>query len=210
MLLTVFPPWKVAVKNLPIVASFNKSGEICPFRGPSTRTLRCRQVRAGEDAFLVLATDGVTGTLDDCEIVEAIGECGGDPERAAKTLTEQALNYGSHDNLTAVVVALGAWGRRPRRVRPPAAVPFSIGRSVFGPRYNWAARASCPAGPARLARGRLLCRARVIVFALVQPGFRSSLTAAADTFLISRYLRSAPGFRYGFRVTSSFRVKFYG
>lgn len=58
-----------------------------------------------EDRFLIIACDGLWDVIDDqeaCEIVKDIG----DPNEAAKTLVRCALENGTTDNVTAMVVFL--------------------------------------------------------------------------------------------------------
>ena len=61
-----------------------------------------------EDAFIVLHTDGVSYVMSDSEMADLVGVCA-DPEQGANVLTSCALQYGSHDNVTAIVVPLMAW-----------------------------------------------------------------------------------------------------
>lgn len=63
-------------------------------------------------SFLVLMSDGVSGTLSDQEIVDVIKEAK-TPEQGAKSVVEYA-NEVSHngDNATCLVVRLGGWERR--------------------------------------------------------------------------------------------------
>ncbi|KAL1877543.1 hypothetical protein VTK73DRAFT_8601 [Phialemonium thermophilum] len=65
-----------------------------------------------EYSFLVLATDGVTGTLSDQEIVDVIKEAR-TPEQGAREVVEYANEISSDgDNATCLVVRLGGWERR--------------------------------------------------------------------------------------------------
>lgn len=57
------------------------------------------------DVFL-LTTDGVHEYVDAGFIVATLKGCAGDPERAARTLVEEAFRRGSPDNLTVQVVAV--------------------------------------------------------------------------------------------------------
>lgn len=70
-------------------------------------------LRPAEYAFLVLVSDGVSGHLEDQEIVDIVKEAK-TPAEAADALvgfaTETAT--GSADNATALVVRLGGWERR--------------------------------------------------------------------------------------------------
>ncbi|KAJ8336194.1 hypothetical protein SKAU_G00395370 [Synaphobranchus kaupii] len=62
------------------------------------------------DAFLALTTDGINFIMNSQEICDVISQCH-DPKEAAQRITEQALQYGSEDNTTALVVPFGAWGK---------------------------------------------------------------------------------------------------
>ncbi|KAL4640931.1 protein phosphatase 1K, mitochondrial-like [Arapaima gigas] len=62
------------------------------------------------DSFLVLTTDGVSGIMDSQEMCEIIKKCQ-EPSEAAYILNDQALQYGSQDNVTTLVVPFGAWGK---------------------------------------------------------------------------------------------------
>ncbi len=63
-------------------------------------------------SFLVLMSDGVSGTLGDQEIVDVIKEAR-TPEEGARKVVEYATEI-SHDgdNATCLVVRLGGWERR--------------------------------------------------------------------------------------------------
>ena len=89
------------------------------------------QVRHSRDAFLVLTTDGVNVSLTDQEIVDIInGRI--DPEEAAKQVADQALQFGSEDNATAVIMPFGAWGKYSRA----KSTINNFGRNIIGPRYS--------------------------------------------------------------------------
>ncbi|KFM78338.1 Protein phosphatase 1K, mitochondrial, partial [Stegodyphus mimosarum] len=72
---------------------------------PDTRSL---EVKHGRDAFLILTTDGVNFAMSDQEICDAVNTCH-DPAEGAGFVTDQALQFGSEDNATAVIVPFGAW-----------------------------------------------------------------------------------------------------
>ncbi|VDP92342.1 unnamed protein product [Echinostoma caproni] len=59
---------------------------------------------------MVLVSDGVTHVMSDEEIATTITECR-TPQDAAKFLVESALQYGSDDNASALVVPFGFWGK---------------------------------------------------------------------------------------------------
>ncbi|XP_030059000.1 protein phosphatase 1K, mitochondrial isoform X2 [Microcaecilia unicolor] len=63
-----------------------------------------------KDSFLVLTTDGVSGTMENQEICDNVKRSQ-DPTEAATLLIDQALQYGSQDNVTTMVIPFGAWGK---------------------------------------------------------------------------------------------------
>ena len=89
------------------------------------------QVRHGQDAFLVLFTDGLSFVLDDQEIIDIISSCS-DPREAASFITDQALQFGSEDNSTGMVIPFGAWGKYRQTMR---SIPYSFGRNLSSHRY---------------------------------------------------------------------------
>ncbi|XP_067301585.1 protein phosphatase Mn(2+)-dependent 1K isoform X1 [Pseudorasbora parva] len=72
----------------------------------TTRTL----LQHAHDSFLVLTTDGINFIMTNQEICDVINQCH-DPTEAANVIAEQALQYGSEDNSTLIVVPFGAWGK---------------------------------------------------------------------------------------------------
>lgn len=62
------------------------------------------------DAFIVLHTDGVSHVMSDKEIIDLVQTCF-DADCAANVLTSSALQYGSEDNITAIVIPLRLWGK---------------------------------------------------------------------------------------------------
>ncbi|XP_028273760.1 protein phosphatase Mn(2+)-dependent 1K [Parambassis ranga] len=62
------------------------------------------------DSFLALTTDGVNFIMNSQEICNVINQCN-DPKEAAQRISDQALQYGSEDNSTIIVVPFGAWGK---------------------------------------------------------------------------------------------------
>jgi len=78
--------------------------------------LRLLHSRSSEFSFLVLASDGVTGTLNDQEIVDIVKEAK-TPEQAARDVVSFATEVGAGekgdaDNATCLVIRLGGWERR--------------------------------------------------------------------------------------------------
>lgn len=66
----------------------------------------------GEFSFLVLMSDGVSGTMSDQEIVDVIKEAR-TPEEGARQVVEYATEISADgDNATCLVVRLGGWERR--------------------------------------------------------------------------------------------------
>lgn len=74
---------------------------------PDTRTMR---ITHGKDAFLLLITDGINFVLQSKEACDVVNQAE-DPYQAAQQLTEQALSMSSEDNMTALVVPYGSWGK---------------------------------------------------------------------------------------------------
>lgn len=70
------------------------------------------EMRPAEYSFVVLMSDGVSGTLSDQEIVDVIKESK-TPEEGAKKVVEYATEISNDgDNATCLVVRLGGWERR--------------------------------------------------------------------------------------------------
>lgn len=76
---------------------------------PETRRV---ELSPAEYSFLVLVSDGISGTLDDQEIVDIIKEAK-TPDQGAKDVVAFATEVSSEgDNATCLVVRLGGWERR--------------------------------------------------------------------------------------------------
>lgn len=75
--------------------------------------IACVDMKASEFSFLVLVSDGVSGVLEDQEIVDVVKEAK-TPEQASRELVGLAtgIGGGQADNATALVVRLGGWERR--------------------------------------------------------------------------------------------------
>ncbi|KAA8594694.1 hypothetical protein FQN60_011829 [Etheostoma spectabile] len=76
------------------------------------------------DSFLALTTDGINFIMNSQEICNVINQCH-DPKEAAQRISDQALQYGSEDNSTIIVVPFGAWGKH-----KSSDTSFSFSRSV--------------------------------------------------------------------------------
>ncbi|KAM7376943.1 hypothetical protein PAMA_013632 [Pampus argenteus] len=74
---------------------------------PETRRIT---IQHANDSFLALTTDGINFLLSDQEICDVITKCQ-DPTEAADVIAQQALQYGSEDNATIIIVPFGAWGK---------------------------------------------------------------------------------------------------
>nr|XP_033796440.1 protein phosphatase 1K, mitochondrial-like [Geotrypetes seraphini] len=72
--------------------------------------MRRVKLHHSKDSFLVLTTDGVSGAMENQEICDNVKRSQ-DPTEAATLLIDQALQYGSEDNVTTMVVPFGAWGK---------------------------------------------------------------------------------------------------
>lgn len=64
--------------------------------------------------------------MNDQEICDAVNTCN-DPVEAACFVTDQALQFGSEDNATAVIVPFGAWGKYQNRKK----TALNFGRSLL-------------------------------------------------------------------------------
>ncbi|KAK7161329.1 hypothetical protein R3I94_004112 [Phoxinus phoxinus] len=95
---------------------------------PETKRVSLHHVH---DAFLALTTDGINFIMNSQEICDVINQCN-DPKEAAQRISEQALQYGSEDNSTIIVVPFGAWGKH-----KSSDVSFSFSRS-FVSSGRWA------------------------------------------------------------------------
>lgn len=62
------------------------------------------------DSFIVLHTDGVSHVMSDKEVTDLVRTCP-DAEHAANILTHCAIQYGSEDNITAIVIPLRLWAK---------------------------------------------------------------------------------------------------
>ncbi|XP_014768388.1 protein phosphatase 1K, mitochondrial isoform X1 [Octopus bimaculoides] len=89
------------------------------------------EVKHSKDAFLVLASDGLTFVLADQEIVDAVSKCD-IPKEAAHLVTDQAMQFGSEDNTTALIIPFGAWGKYQAA---DTSNQNSFGRQLLGVRY---------------------------------------------------------------------------
>ncbi|XP_035494035.1 protein phosphatase 1K, mitochondrial [Scophthalmus maximus] len=88
---------------------------------PETKRL---SLHHAHDAFLALTTDGINFIVNSQEICNVINQCH-DPKEAAQRISDQALQYGSEDNSTIIVVPFGAWGKSKN-----SDTNFSFSRSV--------------------------------------------------------------------------------
>ncbi|KAB7495907.1 Protein phosphatase 1K, mitochondrial [Armadillidium nasatum] len=81
-----------------------------PYGVTALPDIRRTRIKHGNDSFILLTTDGINFVLNDEEICKVINHAP-DPQTAASALTEQALAMSSEDNLTAIVIPLGSWGK---------------------------------------------------------------------------------------------------
>ncbi|XP_060103054.1 protein phosphatase 1K, mitochondrial [Heteronotia binoei] len=95
---------------------------------PETKRI---QLQHASDSFLVLTTDGINFMVNSQEICDFVSQCH-DPTEAAHVITEQAVQYGTEDNSTAIVVPFGAWGKYKN-----SEISFSFSRS-FASSGRWA------------------------------------------------------------------------
>uniref|UniRef100_A0A8C6WEZ6 Si:ch211-149b19.3 n=1 Tax=Neogobius melanostomus TaxID=47308 RepID=A0A8C6WEZ6_9GOBI len=68
-------------------------------------------IKHGDDSFLALTSDGVNFLMSDQEICDVISQCQ-NPTEAAEVIAQQALQYGSEDNSSILIMPFGAWGKQ--------------------------------------------------------------------------------------------------
>ncbi|XP_030629782.1 protein phosphatase 1K, mitochondrial [Chanos chanos] len=102
-----------------------KSGVIAE---PETTRVTIQHVH---DSCLILTTDGINFIMSNQEICDVISQCH-DPMEAANVITQQAIQYGSEDNSTTIIVPFGAWGK-PQN----SAYSYSMSRN-FASSGRWA------------------------------------------------------------------------
>ncbi|XP_022087933.1 protein phosphatase 1K, mitochondrial-like [Acanthaster planci] len=73
---------------------------------PETKSV---EIKHSKDSMLVLVTDGIISVMTDQEICDSINQCH-DPPSAAYFVADQALQFGSEDNASILVVPLARWG----------------------------------------------------------------------------------------------------
>ena len=64
--------------------------------------MQVRKMKPGE--MLLLCSDGLTTMVPDEEIVDILGEAGGDVSKAAHALVDEANARGGEDNITVVLL----------------------------------------------------------------------------------------------------------
>ncbi|KAF8787441.1 protein phosphatase 1K, mitochondrial-like [Argiope bruennichi] len=84
--------------------------DLKPYGVSAQADTRSLEIKHGRDAFLILTTDGVNFAMSDQEVCDAVNTCH-NPTEAAAFVTDQALQFGSEDNATVVIVPFGAWGK---------------------------------------------------------------------------------------------------
>ncbi|XP_071952366.1 protein phosphatase Mn(2+)-dependent 1K-like [Antedon mediterranea] len=75
---------------------------------PQTKSV---EIKHSKDGFLIFTTDGVHFVMTDQEICDAINRVD-DPREAARFIVDQAMQFGSDDNASAMVIPLGQWGNQ--------------------------------------------------------------------------------------------------
>ncbi|KAF3926869.1 hypothetical protein ABW20_dc0104057 [Dactylellina cionopaga] len=98
-----------------VLANTRAFGDVRQKRlGVSAEPEMCRLTirNKGEFSFMVLMTDGISGTLSDQEVVDIVADCK-TPDEGAKALVEFAsIVTKEGDNATAMVLRLGGWEKR--------------------------------------------------------------------------------------------------
>ncbi|XP_067858732.1 protein phosphatase 1K, mitochondrial-like [Heptranchias perlo] len=84
--------------------------DLKPFGVTAQPEVNTVELQHTKDCFLILTTDGVSGIMEAQEVCDIVKKCQ-DPSEAAAVVNEQALQYGTEDNVTTVIVPFGAWGK---------------------------------------------------------------------------------------------------
>ncbi|XP_072414075.1 protein phosphatase 1K, mitochondrial-like [Chiloscyllium punctatum] len=95
--------------------------DLKPFGVTAQPEVNTVELEHAKDCFLILTTDGVSGIMEAQEMCDIVKKYQ-DPSEAAGVVNEQALQYGTQDNVTTMVVPLGAWGK----------YSTSLGQTSFG------------------------------------------------------------------------------
>lgn len=69
------------------------------------------QLDPATDEFVIIATDGVFDTLSNAEAIKAVRDTAKDPGLAAKRICGEALNNGSGDNISCIVIFIKEFGQ---------------------------------------------------------------------------------------------------
>uniref|UniRef100_UPI00398ECAC6 protein phosphatase Mn(2+)-dependent 1K-like n=1 Tax=Pristiophorus japonicus TaxID=55135 RepID=UPI00398ECAC6 len=84
--------------------------DLKPFGVTAQPEVNTVELQHTKDCFLILTTDGVSEIMEAQEVCDIVKNCQ-DPSEAAAVVNEQALQYGTQDNVTTMVVPFGAWGK---------------------------------------------------------------------------------------------------
>lgn len=93
---------------------------------PDTSTMA---IKHGRDSFLALISDGISYVMSNSEMGNCIAACD-NADEAAQALCDQALQFGSDDNVTAIVIPFGSWGKYSRN-----SLMYSFARNLQGRRH---------------------------------------------------------------------------
>ncbi|XP_022798195.1 protein phosphatase 1K, mitochondrial-like [Stylophora pistillata] len=113
MLLSFSPPHisyllplgaRLKYTDLTVASVGDSSGLMC-------RMVQQFKVDCKTDSFIVLHTDGMLYVMSDEEITDLVQTCP-DAEHAANILTHCAIQYGSEDNITAIIIPLRLWTKK--------------------------------------------------------------------------------------------------
>ncbi len=89
-------------------------------------TLSRLNLKHGKDSFLLLVSDGISFVMSNEEMSACVGSCER-PQEAAERLVDQALLHATEDNVTALILPLGSWGKGDNA---GTSMLFSIGRNM--------------------------------------------------------------------------------
>ena len=101
--------------------------DLKPFGVIADPTFQRLSLKHGKDSFVGLVTDGISFVMSDEEIIACVNSWTESAKEAAERLVDQALLHASEDNVTAVLLPLGSWGKGDNA---KTSMLYSIGRNM--------------------------------------------------------------------------------
>lgn len=132
-----------------------------------------------DDDRILLCSDGLNAMVGAPEIQEVLAH-ENDPQKAADQLVERAIAAGGEDNITVVVVHVGAEQRDAAPAAPPSASTPSGSGPAAGAGYHRAVEVT----PRRRRWPRLAIGAAVVVLLLAGGGYAAARYALANSWFV--------------------------